>query len=88
MYALRQIIIIIGLVAAVAFLGISIISAWQIFTLAVGASEIRGELWLLLVLAFLAGSIMLAIGWGISEMSEIRRNPRPTPPTANAGEDE
>lgn len=88
MYALRQIIIIIGLVAAVAFLGISIISAWQVFTLAIGASEIRGELWLLLVLSFLAGSIMLAIGWGISEMSEIRRNPRPAPPTANAGEDE
>lgn len=80
---MRQVIIIIGLVAAVAFLGISIISAWQVFTLAVGGNDIRGELWLLLILTFLAGSIMLAIGWGISEMSEMRRNPRPIAPSTN-----
>ena len=71
---MKQLIIVISLATAIAFLVISVISTWQIFTLLIGGDEaIRGELWLLLILAFAGGVIMLSIAWGIAELTETRR---------------
>lgn len=71
---MKSLIIAISLLTAIAFLVISVVSTWQIFTLLLSSAEaIRGELWLLLVLAFTGGVIMLSIAWGIAELTETRR---------------
>lgn len=74
---LKQIIIGVCLIAAIAFMGISIISTWEIFRLLINTDQAaRGELWVLLVLAFTGGVILLSIAWGIAEMTESRRAQR------------
>lgn len=69
-FTLRPIIIAISLLTAIAFLALSIISAWQIFTLSLdNSSSIRAELWILMVLCFVGGIVLLGIAWGIVEMT-------------------
>ncbi len=69
-FRLRPIIIAISLLTAIAFLALSIISAWQIFTLSLdNSSSIRAELWILMVLCFVGGIVLLGIAWGIVEMT-------------------
>lgn len=70
---MRQITVIISLIASVAFLGLSVLTAYQVFILAISDEEtVRGELWILLVLCFIGGAIMIGIAWGITELSEAR----------------
>jgi hypothetical protein len=77
---MKQVIIGISVLAAVAFLGISVVSTYNIFTLLIETeSGVRGELWVLLVLTFTGGVIMLAIAWGIAELTESRRAERERP---------
>ena len=74
---MKQVIIGISVLAGVAFLGISVISTYNIFTVLIDSDAgVRGELWVLLVLAFTGGVIMLAIAWGIAEITESRRAER------------
>ncbi|MCS6835643.1 MAG: hypothetical protein NZ750_06480 [Anaerolineae bacterium] len=71
---MKILIIAISLVTAVAFLLIAVISTWQIFTALIGGGDnLRGELWILLIVAFTGGVIMLAMAWGIAELTESRR---------------
>jgi membrane protein implicated in regulation of membrane protease activity len=71
---MKMLIIAISLVTAIAFLLIAVISTWQIFTaLIAGGENLRGELWILLIVSFTGGVIMLAMAWGIAELTESRR---------------
>jgi|GEM_PF-1810881 len=71
---MKFVIIAVSLVAAIAFLAISVISTYEIFqTLLSGDDPIRGELWILLIMTFTGGVIMLSIAWGIAELTENRR---------------
>ena len=71
---MKYVIIAVSLVTAVAFLAISVISTYEIFqTLLQGDDPIRGELWVLLIMAFTGGVILLSIAWGIAELTESRR---------------
>ena len=71
---MKYVIIAVSLVTAVAFLGISVVSTYEIFqTLLQGDDPIRGELWILLIMAFTGGVILLSIAWGIAELTEGRR---------------
>lgn len=77
MSMMKLLIIGISVVAAVAFLLLSIMSIFQIFNQLLYTSDsIRGELWVLLILSFTAGVIMLSIAWGITELGESRRAQR------------
>lgn len=59
---MKMLIIAISLVTAVAFLLIAVISTWQIFTALIANGEsLRGELWILLIVSFTGGVIMLAM---------------------------
>lgn len=74
---MKQFIIAISLITAIAFLVLSVVSTWEIFsTLISGDDAVRGELWLLLILCFTGGVIMLSIAWGIAELTESRRAQR------------
>lgn len=76
-FSMKQIIIGVSLVTAVAFLIISVITTFQIFTIVISSDTlVRGELWLLLILCFTGGVIMLSIAWGIAELTESRRAQR------------
>lgn len=71
---MKQFIIIINLLAAVAFLVMSIATTYNIFTTLIETEEvIRNELWILLVVCFTGGVIMLSIAWGVAELTESRR---------------
>jgi choline-glycine betaine transporter len=75
---MKSLIIFISLLTAIAFLGLSVISTWQIFTtLIAGAEPLRGELWALLIMTFTAGVIMVLLAWGISELGSAARTGRP-----------
>lgn len=80
---IKSLIVIISLITAIAFLGLSIVSTWQIFTTLIGGGEVlRGELWALLIMTFTAGVIMIMLAWGIAEIgsrpAEARRIPANT----------
>lgn len=71
---MKQIIIGISTLTAVAFLGMSVVTTYQIFNILIsGDDAIRGELWILLILCFTGGVILLSIAWGIAELSDSRR---------------
>jgi len=71
---MKQLIIVISLLTAVAFLVLSVITTYEIFTTAIsGEDAVRGELWALLVICFTGGVILLSIAWGIAELTEGRR---------------
>lgn len=71
---MKQLIIAISLLTAVAFLILSVVTTYQIFTTLIsGEDAVRGELWILLVLCFTGGVILLSIAWGIAELTESRR---------------
>lgn len=77
---IKSLIIVISLLTAIAFLGLSIVSTWQIFnTLISGADALRGELWALLIMTFTAGVIMIMLAWGIAEIGSRPAVSRPTP---------
>lgn len=70
---MKQIIVGISLAAAVAFLLMSIVATWQVFTILVNTeSTVRSELWIFLVICFTGGVIMLSMAWGIAELGERR----------------
>lgn len=70
---MKYLIILISSLTAIAFLGFSVISTWQIFTVLISGESIRNELWALLVMTFTAGVIMLSLAWGIVELGAARR---------------
>lgn len=71
---MKQLIIAISLLTAVAFLVLSVVTTYQIFTVLIGGEQVvRGELWILLILCFTGGVILLSIAWGIAELTESRR---------------
>ena len=70
---MKYFIILISALTAVAFLGFSVISTWQLFTILIAGESIRSELWVLLIMTFTAGVIMLSLAWGIVEIGEMRR---------------
>lgn len=79
---MKQLIIFISLITAIAFLGLSVVSTWQIFTsLIAGDAPLRGELWALLVMTFTAGVIMILLAWGIAEIGTRPPVARPQAPT-------
>lgn len=79
---MKQLIVFISLLTALAFLAVSVVATWQIFTTLIAGTEIRGELWAFLVLTFTAGVIMISLAWGITEIGEARRNVRPVATSA------
>ncbi len=83
---LKPLIVFISLITAVAFLAVSVIATWQIFTTLIAGNDIRSELWAFLVLTFTAGVIMISLSWGISEYGEARRAALASP--APSGDDE
>lgn len=71
---MKQIIIGVSLLTAIAFLVMSVITTYNIFTLILEPDTlVRGELWTLLVVTFTGGFILLSIAWGIAELTESRR---------------
>lgn len=71
---MKQIIIGVSLVTAVAFLGMSVFTTFNIFQLILEPeSLVRNELWILLVVTFTGGVILLSMAWGIAELTESRR---------------
>ncbi len=75
---IKSLIVIISLLTAIAFLGLSIVSTWQIFTtLIAGTQPLRGELWALLIMTFTAGVIMIMLAWGIAEIGSRPASVRP-----------
>ena len=75
--AMKQLIVGISLLAAIAFLLMSIVATWQVFTILVSQEGlVRGELWTFLVLCFTGGVIMLSMAWGIAELSSRNEAPR------------
>lgn len=82
---IKSLIVIISLITAIAFLGLSIVSTWQIFTALIsGEGSLRGELWALLIMTFTAGVIMIMLAWGIAEIGSRPAQASP----ARASEDE
>lgn len=70
---MKQVIIGISLITAIAFLVLSVITTYEIFVTLIGSEEpIRSELWALLVVCFTGGVIMLSIAWGIAELTDSR----------------
>lgn len=86
---MKSLIVFISLITAIAFLSLSIISTWQIFTsLIAGGDSLRGELWALLIMTFTAGVIMILLAWGIAEIGSRPAAPRATNSAATPDEDE
>ena len=75
---MKPLIVLISLITAIAFLAVSVIATWQIFTTLISGTEIRGELWAFLILTFSAGVIMISLSWGISELGASRAPATPT----------
>jgi Kef-type K+ transport system membrane component KefB len=70
---MRNIIVTVSLITAIAFLAISALSSTQIFTQILSSGEeIRSELWILIILTFLGGVVMIGIAWAIVELSDRR----------------
>jgi len=71
---MKQLIIGISLITAIAFLVLSVITTYEIFSKLISTEEsVRGELWALLIVCFTGGVIMLSIAWGIAELTDSRR---------------
>jgi hypothetical protein len=71
---MKQVIIAVCLLVAIAFLLMSVITTYQIFMLILAPDTIvRPEMWILLVVTFTGGVILLSIAWGIAELTESRR---------------
>jgi len=72
---MKYLIVSVSLITAIAFLAISALSSLQIFNEVIASGEeIRSELWLLIILCFLGGVIMIGIAWAIVELSEARKD--------------
>lgn len=77
--SMKQLIVGISLLASIAFLLMSIVATWQVFTILVSQEGlVRSELWIFLILCFTGGVIMLSMAWGIAEIGDRRNNPRVT----------
>ena len=71
---MKQIIVGVCLVTAIAFLVMSVVTTYNIFTLILEPDTlVRTELWTLLMVTFTGGVILLSIAWGIAELTESRR---------------
>ena len=71
---MKQVIIGVSLLVAIAFLVMSVITTYNIFILILAPDTIvRPEMWILLVVTFTGGVILLSIAWGIAELTESRR---------------
>jgi hypothetical protein len=71
---MKQVIIAVSLLVAISFLVMSVITTYQIFMLILAPDTIvRPEMWILLVVTFTGGVILLSIAWGIAELTESRR---------------
>lgn len=71
---MKQVIIAVSLLVAIAFLVMSVVTTYNIFTLILSPDSIvRPEMWILLVVTFTGGVILLSIAWGIAELTESRR---------------
>ena len=71
---MKQVIIGVSLLVAIAFLLMSVVTTYNIFTLILDpAALVRPEMWILLVVTFTGGVILLSIAWGIAELTESRR---------------
>jgi hypothetical protein len=71
---MKQVIIGVSLLVAIAFLVMSVITTYNIFNLILDPdSLVRPEMWILLVVTFTGGVILLSIAWGIAELTESRR---------------
>jgi hypothetical protein len=71
---MKQVIIAVSLLVAISFLVMSVITTYQIFMLILSPDTIvRPEMWILLVVTFTGGVILLSIAWGIAELTESRR---------------
>lgn len=71
---MKQLIIAVSLLTAISFLGMSVFTTYNIFTLILEPdSLVRNELWILLVVTFTGGVILLSMAWGIAELTESRR---------------
>lgn len=74
MQMMKQVIIGVSLLVAIAFLGMSVVTTYQIFNLVLTPETlVRPEMWILLVVTFTGGVILLSIAWGIAELTESRR---------------
>jgi hypothetical protein len=80
---MKQLIIFISLLASVAFLGLSVVATWQIFSTLIAADGVplRGELWAFLILTFTAGVIMIMLAWGIAEIGNRPASRPQAPPS-------
>lgn len=75
--SMKQVIIGISLLSSVAFLGLSVVSTYEIFRLLIDSDQVvRAELWIFLILCFTGGVILLSIAWGIAELTESRQMQR------------
>jgi hypothetical protein len=71
---MKQVIIAVSLLVAISFLVMSVVTTYNIFTLILAPDTIvRPEMWILLVVTFTGGVILLSIAWGIAELTESRR---------------
>ena len=71
---MKQVIIGVSLLVAIAFLLMSVVTTYNIFTLILDPEAlVRPEMWILLVVTFTGGVILLSIAWGIAELTESRR---------------
>jgi hypothetical protein len=71
---MKQVIIGVSLIVAIAFLGMSVVTTYNIFNLILDPNSlVRPEMWILLVVTFIGGVILLSIAWGIAELTESRR---------------
>ena len=71
---MKQVIIGVSLLVAIAFLLMSVITSYNIFTLVLQPDTlVRSEMWILLVVTFTGGVILLSMAWGIAELTESRR---------------
>ena len=71
---MKQVIIGVSLLVAIAFLVMSVITTYNIYNLILDPdSLVRPEMWILLVVTFTGGVILLSIAWGIAELTESRR---------------
>jgi hypothetical protein len=71
---MKQVIIGVSLLVAIAFLVMSVVTTYNIFTLILAPDTIvRPEMWILLIVTFTGGVILLSIAWGIAELTESRR---------------
>jgi hypothetical protein len=71
---MKQVIIGVSLLVAIAFLVMSVVTTYNIFVLILAPDTIvRPEMWILLIVTFTGGVILLSMAWGIAELTESRR---------------